>query len=92
VKSASIRDSDATNITSPQQEHPEKCYTSRQIIFLQNEKNKKKVYKPVWLLGFRQITVTYQMLHYRNILTCIQPKHIAQLDKSLDNFKRIKGS
>ena len=39
---------------------------SAKLFFSKRKKNKKKVYKPVWLLGFRQITVTYQMLHYCN--------------------------
>ena len=63
------RDSDNMDMTPPQQEHSEKCYTFRQIIFFQNGKTIKNAYKPLRPLGFMQIAIIHQMLHWCNILT-----------------------
>ena len=64
-----IRDSDDMNVTLLQQEHSKNVTLCAKLVFFYNGEMKKKVYKPLRPLGFNQIAVTYQMLHWCNILT-----------------------
>ena len=69
VESASIRDSDDTHITSPQKEQLKNVTLSAKLFFFTTERSGKRDHTPLRSLGSSQIAVTYQMLHWCNILT-----------------------